>query len=158
MAALNNTNLDHLAQVTRLSRGLAFKSPFEILPHLQQAKFVECHCAYAIPDFDLQPFELKSLTNLKLICHEANWSMAELKAAFTFFPNLTDLSLVISGVADNYDEQVPNGTIASFFLFCLYKWFPTWSTRPPGGRERFHNNDIVGRFVWKIFFVGGGDF
>jgi len=122
LETLLNTNLDHLAQVTRLSRGLAFKSPFEILPHLQQAKFVEfLVCLYAVADFDLQPFELKSLTNLKLICHKVNWSMAELKAAFTFFPNLTDLSLAISGVADDYDEQVPTLTNKSFFLFCLFQ-------------------------------------
>ncbi len=121
LVALINTNLDHLAQVTRLRRGLVVKSPFEILPHLQQAKFVECLCSYAFPDFALQPFELKSLTNLKLICHTANWSMAELMAAFTFFPNLTDLSLVISGVADDYDEQVPNETKKSSILFCLFQ-------------------------------------
>jgi hypothetical protein len=107
LMALISTNLDHLAQVTRLSQSLAFKSPFEILPHLQQAKFVECHCSYAIPDFDLQPFELKSLTNLKLICPKTHWSMAELKAVFTFFPNLIDLDLTIKGLADDYDEQVP---------------------------------------------------
>ena len=104
---LLTTSLAHLGQVTRLRQGFAFKSPFEILPHLQQAKFVEYHCSYVFADFALQPFELKSLTNLKLICHKVNWSMAELKAAFTFFPNLTDLSLAISGVADDYDEQVP---------------------------------------------------
>ncbi len=107
LVGLLTTSLAHLGQVTRLRRGFAFKSPFEILPHLQQAKFVEYHCSYVFADFALQPFELKSLTNLKLICHKANWTMAELKAAFTFFPNLTDLSLAIIGVADNYDEQVP---------------------------------------------------
>lgn len=106
---LQTTNLAHLGQVTRLRRGFAFKSPFEILPHLQQAKFVEYNCLYAVAvaDFDLQPFELKSLTNLKLTSHKVNWSMAELKAVFTFFPNLTDLDLTIKGLADDYDEQVP---------------------------------------------------
>ncbi len=33
--------------------------------------------------------------------------MAELKAVFTFFPNLIDLDLTIKGLADDYDEQVP---------------------------------------------------
>ncbi len=93
-----------LSKVTRLSKAIPHDNgPFEVLSQMPRAKIVDM-CISNL-SFNLQPFELESLTNLKVESYN-KWTMDELKAAFAFFPNLTDLSLEIDGLADDFSEQV----------------------------------------------------
>jgi hypothetical protein len=87
-------------------RSLQERSPFAFLRRLPKAVDVELECENpSASDFILEPFELLSLKRLCLDCAFDFWSMDELKAVFTFFPNLTELEFKMRGLAD-YDEPV----------------------------------------------------
>jgi hypothetical protein len=105
-----------LSKVTRLSEACPHdeNGPFEVLSQMPRAKIVDMCIIH--PGLNLQPFELESLTNLKVKDHK-KWTMDELKAAFAFFPNLTDLSLDIGGLADDFSEQVAK---------IVLKWSERW--------------------------------
>jgi hypothetical protein len=102
-----------LSKVTRLSEACPH-GPFEVLSQMPRAKIVDMLIGY--PSFNLQPFELENLTHLKVKDHN-KWTMDELKAAFAFFPNLTDLSLDIIDLADDFSEQVAK---------LVSKWSERW--------------------------------
>jgi hypothetical protein len=105
-------SLENISQVTRITRGKLQNSPFEILSHLPRAKEVSLTCAL-YEGFNLQPFELASLTTLKLNCNSNNWTLEELQAVFKFFPNLVNLFLELRGLADDFDEQVTMESLRS---------------------------------------------
>jgi hypothetical protein len=65
---------------------------------------------------DFQRFENGTLETLKLDWGQSIWTMNELKAVFSFFPNLTFLKLELGGLASDFDEPV---TIKSLFYICL---------------------------------------
>ncbi len=65
---------------------------------------------------DFLPFEVGTLETLKLDWDQQFWTMDELKAVFSFFPNLTFLKLELAGLANDFDEPV---TIKSLFYICL---------------------------------------
>jgi hypothetical protein len=46
------------------------------------------------------------LTELKLSCTSNDWTFDELKAAFTFFPNMTSLALKVRSLSGDFNEQV----------------------------------------------------
>ena len=98
-------NMDNLVQVTKITEGFLSKSPFEVLSNLPCAKVVEMTSS-RYTDFNLQPFELQSLTDLNLDCYQNKWTLGELKAAFAFFPNLSKLFLKLRGLKNDYNEQV----------------------------------------------------
>jgi hypothetical protein len=50
--------------------------------------------------FNLQPFESLNLTKLQLDCSSQDWTLNELMAVFSFFPNLKVLGLKLKGLAD----------------------------------------------------------
>ena len=103
----------HLTKISkgRLTNGASQRSllegsPFAFLRRLPKAVDVELECQDpSASDFNLEPFELLSLKRLCLDCAFDFWSMDELKAVLTFFPNLTELELKMRGLAD-YDEPV----------------------------------------------------
>lgn len=105
-----------LSKVTRLSEASPHdeNGSFEVLSQMPRAKIVDMRIGY--PSFNLQPFELENLTNLKMETGN-KWTMDELKAAFAFFPNLTDLSLDIIDLADDFSEQVAK---------LVSKWSERW--------------------------------
>jgi hypothetical protein len=109
-------NLEILAQVTTLDAFLPH-SPFEILSQMPRVKVVDLSCRL-YTNFELQAFELNSLTDLKLDCSFNLWTLDELKAVFSFFPNLIDLFLKLRGLTDNYDEQVSHPN--KFFSVVTY--------------------------------------
>ncbi len=76
-----------------------------MLSHLPKAKDIDLTC-YNYPAFDLQPFELQSLTKLKLSCRSSLWSLGELTAVFSSFPNLEELYLTVGRLADDFNETV----------------------------------------------------
>jgi hypothetical protein len=98
-------DLTNMSDVTKISFTTVQRNPFEILSHLLLAKDIDLTC-YNYPAFDLQPFELQSLTKLKLSCRSSLWSMAELTAVFSSFPNLEELSLTVGRLADDFNETV----------------------------------------------------
>jgi hypothetical protein len=65
-------------------------------------------------------FEVVTLESLRLDCSQNVWTMDELKAVFSFFPNLTYLFLVLGGLASDFDEPV---TIKSFFITLTFTDF-----------------------------------
>jgi hypothetical protein len=86
--------------VTRITSGRFNRSSFfNILSHLPHAKSVYLTCYNKIDLQILQPFEHQSLTKLNLTCLY-KWTFAELKAVFSYFPNLTELFLVLPGLGD----------------------------------------------------------
>jgi hypothetical protein len=99
-------NLENLTQVTSIGRAFLHKSPFKILSHLPRAKHITFNICRGEDFINLQPFELLSLTTLKLKCPYLNWTLEELQAVFTFFPNLVELHLELRGFKNNFDEQV----------------------------------------------------
>jgi hypothetical protein len=98
-------NLENLTQVTSIRRTYLQKSPFKILSHLPRVKNITLNSCRGEDFINLQPFELLSLTTLKLKCRYLNWTLGELQAVFTFFPNLVELLLELRGFA-NFEEQV----------------------------------------------------
>ncbi len=96
---LDLLNFEHLTQVTRITSGRFNRSSFfNILSHLPHAKSVDLTCCNNI-DLQFQPFEHQSLTKLILTCLY-KWTFAELKAVFSFFPNLIELYLTLPGLGD----------------------------------------------------------
>jgi hypothetical protein len=98
-------NLNNLGPVTRISRGLQRHSPFELLSHLPEAKMVNIF-SFDHEPFRLVPFECRNLTDLELTCLSNDWTFDELKAAFTFFPNMTSLALKVRSLSGDFSEQV----------------------------------------------------
>jgi hypothetical protein len=83
---------------------------------MPKAKFVFLTCSEYEVSGDFMPFEIATLDGLRLICDENCWTMDELKAVFSFFPNLTYLQLELGGLASDFDEPVTIKTIKSCFL------------------------------------------
>jgi hypothetical protein len=98
-------DLTNMSDVTKISYARVQRNPFEILSHLPLAKDIDLTC-YNYPAFDLQPFELQSLTKLRLSCRSSLWSLDELTAVFSSFPNLEELSLTVGRLADDFNETV----------------------------------------------------
>jgi hypothetical protein len=97
---LDMLNFEHLTQVTRITSGRFNRSSFfNILSHLPHAKSVYLTCYNKIDLQLLQPFEHQSLTKLNLTCLY-KWTFSELKAVFSFFPNLIELYLTLPGLGD----------------------------------------------------------
>jgi hypothetical protein len=102
---MHQLNPNNLGPVTRISRGVHRRSPFELLSHLPQAKIVNL-LSFRYEPFRLVPFECRNLTELKLSCTSNDWTFDELKAAFTFFPNMTSLALKVRSLSGDFNEQV----------------------------------------------------
>jgi hypothetical protein len=98
-------DLTNMSDVTKISIAEVQRNPFEILSQLPLAKDLDLICN-DYPAFDLQPFELQSLTKLKLSCPSSLWSLDELTAVFSSFPNLEKLYLTVGRLADDFNETV----------------------------------------------------
>jgi hypothetical protein len=99
LAVLNN-----MTEVTKVSRWIVRKNPFDILSQLPNIQDLELKCYRC--DFNGQPFEHQSLTRLKINLGRNLLSFAELKAVFSFFPNLVEVSLEIGGLQNDFNEEV----------------------------------------------------
>jgi hypothetical protein len=71
---------------------------------LPRARTIELTCHGDRP-YNLQQFEISTLTSLSLKSYSKHWTLDELKAAFSYFPNLVDMVLELKGLAD-FDEEV----------------------------------------------------
>jgi hypothetical protein len=77
--------------------------------------------------FNLQPpFESLNLAELQLDCSRQDWTLSELKAVFSFFPNLKELGLKLKGLADFREKVTCQKNVETMFKFVrtnLTCWF-----------------------------------
>lgn len=99
-------NQDSLAKVTKLTRGAFQRNPFEVLTHLVSAQKADFTCYEYSDEYQLVPFENPNLRSLTVECPDNDWSFEEFKAAFSYFPNLTELVLRIRGLNHHFYEKV----------------------------------------------------
>ena len=104
LSDVDEVDAENLSQLTNCHAHLP-NDPFEFISELPRVKTIDLEC-YPYMPLNLPPFELQSLTKLKLNCPDNMWTPNELKAVFTYFPNISDLFLGIYGLDENYDEQV----------------------------------------------------
>ena len=81
-------------------------SPFSILRKFPRVVTLALRCnryeAVGMTELELEVATLKDLA-----LHSTNvWTEEELRAVFTFFPNLEVLDLAVQGLANVFDEQV----------------------------------------------------
>ena len=68
--------------------------------------------------FNLQPpFESLNLAELQLDCSRQDWTLSELKAVFSFFPNLKELGLELKGLADFREKVTCQKNVETMFKF-----------------------------------------